>query len=168
MTISVRLLTDRDVHDYAGLRREMLREAPGSFSANPATDVGCDPDRLRQRLAEPGQAILGAFDPAGTLVGAAGLVREANPKMSHRAFIWGVYVTASARRRGVADALISGALDHARTWAGLAWVGLTVTDRSIGARALYERQGFVAWGTEPDALRINGEPVAETHMRCVL
>lgn len=164
----VRPLGEPDLHAYAALRREMLADSPWSFSSSPEIDVGCDPARHAQRLAEPGQALFGGFDNAGSLIGSLGLRRETNPKMAHRAFIWGVYVQPAHRRRGVADALVRVALEYARTLPGLAWVGLTVSERAPGARRLYERHGFIAWGTEPDALRVDGISVHETHMRWAL
>ena len=39
-----------------------------------------------------------------------------------------------------------------------------MTSDAPEARRLYERAGFVSWGTEPDALRHEGRSVSETNM----
>ena len=61
-------------------------------------------------------------------------------------------------------ALLRGAIDVARSRPGVRSVRLTVTDGNAPAIRLYESQGFVAWGTEPDAMRWDGQSVTEWHM----
>jgi RimJ/RimL family protein N-acetyltransferase len=43
-------------------------------------------------------------------------------------------------------------------------VHLSVSDATPAARRLYERAGFEVWGSEPDALRYEGESHLEHHM----
>ena len=172
LVMHVRAITVDDVAAYVTLRREMLRADPWAFAASEDADIGCDVEKMRARLAEPGQLVVGAFDadceqgaqPGAPLLGAAGLVRNRHAKLAHRAIIWGVYVSPNARGQGVGAALINALIDAARTWPGLDSVGLSVSERASSAQRLYARCGFVAWGREPAALRVDGVAYDEIHM----
>ncbi len=59
----------------------------------------------------------------------------------------GIFVAREARGRGVGTALLS-AIKHEAHARGLSCVRLDVIDTNPRARALYEREGFVASGTE--------------------
>jgi len=161
--VVIRSLTPADAAAFAALRREALRNAPWAFAAGEESDVGVNASIMAERLLEPGQAIVGAYRD-GVLVGVAGLVRNRHAKMSHRANVWGVYVTPTARGRGVAEAMMRGVLDVVRGWPGVTSVGLQVSARAEGARRLYERLGFKQWGVEPGALMWEGETIDEAHM----
>ena len=139
---------------------EGLRESPLAFGASPEDDFASSPETIRERFGQgPDWALLGAFE--GRLVGAVGLMRQRSVKVSHKALIWGMYVTPTHRGRGWGPGSFA-PRSSARTLPGVTWVHLGVT--STGARRLYERAGFRAWGAEPDALRHDGEAVVEHHM----
>lgn len=143
----------------------MLMDSPWAFGSSPGQDRGSDPAGVRASLALPGYAIVAAEDAAGgRLVAAAGVRREDAAKRRHLATVWGVFVSPQWRGRGVARAVVGGVLEVARGWEGVEALQLSVSERGTAARRLYESLGFVAWGTEPDALRVDGEPYAETHM----
>lgn len=160
---AVRPLNSADVPAFVELRREALRDSPWAFAASEESDVGVNAELMRQRIAEPGQVIIGAFDGA-RLIGIAGMVRNRHGKMAHRAAVWGVYVMPSARGRGVAEAVMRELLRIARTWPGLDSVSLQVSARAEGAKRLYERLGFKQWGVEPAALMLDGVAYDEAHM----
>lgn len=162
-----RRLTPDDADRYRALRREMLLDAPWAFASAPGDDRAESPDWVRQRLGEDDNAIYAVddADPGAALLACAGIVRSLRLKTPHRADIWGVYTAPRARSRGHARAVVRACLDHARArWPGVELVTLTVSERSPGARRLYESLGFTRWGTEPDALRIGPESAAEHHM----
>ena len=75
-----------------------------------------------------------------------------------------MYVTPAFRRQGLAAALLAAAIAHARTLPGVDWLHLSVTSAAPDARRLYERAGFQLWGSEPDALRVDGQMVDEHHL----
>lgn len=160
------LLTPSDAEAYVMLRAEMLADSPWSFASSPGHDKGADVAGMRASLALPGFAVVAVRDPEAPerLLAAAGIIREDQPKRHHLALIWGVYVTPAARRRGLGKAVVEAAVETARGWPGVAGVNLALNQTSPGAKALYESLGFVAWGVEPDALRINGETSTETHL----
>ncbi len=168
----IRLLTPSDAAAYVTHRREMLLDAPWAFCASPETDRGSNLEHVRSSLeraaqaanAHAGYAILGAFNGSDALVSSCVLLRESTPKRAHIAMLLAVYTTPSARGRGVSTRVIAAALDEARSWPDVGVVQLAVSDASAAARRVYERLGFVAWGEEPDAMRVNGRSLSETHM----
>jgi RimJ/RimL family protein N-acetyltransferase len=160
----IRRLTEVDVPAYLALRREMLADAPWAFASSPEDDHALAPDNLARAVASADQAIVGAFGDAGALVGAAGLYRDPHRKMAHRARIWGVYITPSARGRGLGASLMTATLDVARPWPGVTSAGLSVSERAVAAIRLYQRLGFRQWGLEPGALVWEGRAYDEIHM----
>ncbi len=158
----VRRLLPSDAEDYVRLRREALEKEPFAFSSSPAEDRALDPEFVRTSLADPSQALLGAFSP--DLVGVAGVYRERGAKSAHKARLWGLYVRASHRRKGLGEELVQAAIGFAQSVEGVSHLHLSVTDRAREAAALYEKLGFVTWGIEPAALRIGGADAAERHM----
>ncbi|MEN1705767.1 MAG: GNAT family N-acetyltransferase [Planctomycetota bacterium] len=160
-------LTPDDVERYQAIRREMLLEAPWAFGSAPGFDRTEDGDAMRASLAKPEHAIFGACTD-GELVSVAGVIRNEGPKLRHRAFIWGVYTTPEQRGKGYSRFVVEAAIALAKTWDGLHAVDLCVTESAASAIALYESLGFERWGTEPEAMLIDGELISEHHMRLVL
>lgn len=164
---AIRALEPADAESFVILRRAMLVDTPWAFASSPEIDRGCKPELVRDSVSRDGSTILGAFDN-NALIGAAGLVRDEKPKRHHIVSIWGVYVTPTARGAGLGRRIVEAAIATARTWPGVACVQLTVSEKAIAARRLYESQGFTAWGLEPDALRVDGVTYDESHMRLAL
>lgn len=159
----IRILRKEDAEAYAELRREALIDSPLAFTSSPADDFASSPETLREQLRRaPDSVILGAFDEG--LVGAVGVYRDRHVKASHRVHVWGMYVAPSHRGKGIAAELMQGVIQHARSLPGVSWVLLSVSSAAPGARRMYERLGFQLWGTEPDALRYEGQSVVENHM----
>lgn len=140
---------------------------PFSFLGTPGNDVALNEEFIRRQI-ESGQAVhFGVFDPAhpSRLLAVAVLLREQRPKMRHRAMIVSVYVTPRARGAGLGRAVVEACIEGARRMPGVEIVGLSVASRAASARRLYESLGFVAWGTQPDCIRIEGESDDEIHMQ---
>ena len=164
MSPTVRPLFLEDADALIALRAEALRSAPFAFAASPEDDPGFSPNAVRASLSgsEP-SAVFGAFDGAA-LVGMVGVVQLNRRKARHNALIWGMYVSAKARRSGAGAALLAAAIERACIWAEVIQVHLAVSDAAPEARRLYERAGFREWGAEPRALQWEGRFVAEHHM----
>jgi len=159
----IRLLSEDDVESWLALRREALLDAPLAFATSPEDEFALDAQALREQLRRaPENVILGAFDE--DLVGSVGLHRDRHRKAFHKAHVWGMYVTPSHRRRGLAAQLMSAILEHAAALPGISWVHLSVSSTAPEARRLYDAIGFRPWGTEPEALRHAGSAASETHM----
>ncbi|MGH3056428.1 MAG: GNAT family N-acetyltransferase, partial [Gaiellaceae bacterium] len=158
----IRELRDDDAVVYADLRREALLDAPLAFASSPGDDIASSPEAVRQQLRlAPESVIMGAFRTQ--LVGAVGLYRDRHLKAAHKVHLWGMYVAPSARRQGIASALLDAALQYAGTLPGVSWVHLSVSSAAPAAQRLYERAGFRVWGTEPEALRHAGQTAVEHH-----
>ncbi len=163
----VRRLVVDDADAYCSLRAEMLGNTPIAFLASPEDDFARDPQAVREMLEKgPEQCIFGAFAPL--LRGAVGVLRERHTKASHKANVWGVYVSPSLRGHGVGRALLRAAIEHARTLPGVLQLTLSVSEGTPAAQRLYESVGFRVWGTEPDALRFEGVAHAEHYMTLFL
>ena len=108
--------------------------------------------------------LFGAFAD-GELVGMTGLVRDDRRKLRHRACIVAVYVRPAHRGRGVAGRMLDAAIRHARTLDGVEVLYLSTAGGNEPALRAYRSRGFVAWGTEPDALRCDGVAFDEVHLQ---
>jgi RimJ/RimL family protein N-acetyltransferase len=159
----IRALQEPDAAAFAELRRAALVESPLAFASSPGDDLTSDLDALRAQLRRaPEWTVLGAVEDR--LIGVVGIYRDRHLKAKHKAHVWGMYVVPEHRRRGIAGTLLEAALHHARALHGVSQVHLGVTSAAPAARRLYERAGFVVWGTEPEALRHAGQSVIEHHM----
>lgn len=158
----IRKLAEADLDAYIALRQRALRECPLAFSSSAENDFASSRESLLPQIARaPEWMLFGAFDDA--LVGSVGLFRARHAKAAHRMQLWGMYVAPAARGRGFGAQLLDAAVAHAREL-GAAWVDLSVTSAADAARRLYERAGFVLWGTQGDALRHEGHVADEHHM----
>lgn len=164
--LPARLLLPAEAEAYARLRRAMLVDVPRAFSSSPGEARGEQADSIVEYLSDPHHAIIVVDHPEkpGELAASAGINRMMHRKMRHRADIWGVYCVPDLRGRGLGRAVMLRAIEHARSWDGVEVVALSVSARSPEAIALYESLGFVRWGTEPDAMRIDGESFDEVHL----
>jgi len=164
VAIQIRQLEPGDAARLFRLRRQALIEEPFAFLSSPEDDSISSPQATRSRLSSQsaGSAVFGALD-GETLIGMVGLSRDRPLKAAHRACIWGVFVDKEYRRAGIASRLLNHVLDHARQ-VGLSLVYLSVSEKTPGAKRLYESAGFVVWGLEPDCMRHEGEPACEYHL----
>lgn len=151
----IRTLSPDDAPALRELRLRALREHPDAFATSFEEERERSlEDAARRLVPGPEQVTLGAFE-GDRLVGIAALVRPGRAKQRHRATLAGMYVTPDARERGLGRALLGRALDAAREW-GVSDVALAVTVGNHAARRLYAAAGFVAYGVEPRALRVDG------------
>ena len=95
------------------------------------------------------------------VVGSTLLIRSRNPNSPHRAEIGKVLVHSSARRRGIATALMAAAEERAR--AEGRWMLMLDTVTGSAADAFYRSQGWVELGVMPNhALATDGTPTPTT------
>lgn len=164
----IRALDAQDACQFRALRLQGLREFPLAFASSYEEESETTVEAFAERLTptEDG-AVFGAFSGAD-LVGIAGLQRESMRKLSHKAFVWGVYVAPPARRAGCGHRLLSQVLSHAATRLGVRQVVLGVNAKNTAALALYRKLGFVQFGLEPGYMLLDGQLHDEVHMVCVL
>jgi RimJ/RimL family protein N-acetyltransferase len=162
--IDIRKLEPADAEALFELRRRALVEEPFAFLASPEDDAASSPESIRALLAgRAGDAVFGAVE-RDQLIGMAAVSRDRPVKAAHRVCIWGVFVDRQHRRQGVASRLLLAVLNHARGLDGVGTAYLSVSEKTPGAKRLYESVGFAVWGVEPDCIRIAGESACEYHL----
>jgi len=118
-------------------------------------------DRAALSRTAPSAIVFGAFDGAnGPLLGTIGIRRETSPRVAQ--------VLSFDVRRGPMHVTETGPQADPPRLEGNARCrgrpGATRGERRHGpARALYASEGFVTYGVEPDALRLDGRSYAEEH-----
>ena len=156
--MNIRKLAPQDVEAYRALRLLGLQTDPTAFGSSyeeeAAYPLAAFAERLQSRPKATGFA-LGAWD-GDQLVGTATLMRQTRLKTDHNANVYGVYVAPAARGRGVARALMEAVVAEARAMEGVTLVKLGVVVGNVAARGLYRSLGFVSYGVEPQAIRVDG------------
>jgi ribosomal protein S18 acetylase RimI-like enzyme len=163
--VKIRVLTQRDAEEYWNLRLEALEQEPQSFTDSAEEHRAMAGERSAARLRRKNHASLvtGAFFK-GDLVGMAGFFRERHLKTKHKGRIWGVYVRANCRGKGLGRGLLAALLERVKKLPGLEQVNLSVSSSQVAARKLYRSLGFETFGVEDKALKIADEYLKEEYM----
>jgi len=161
----IRKLTEDDAESLWKLRLYALETDPASFGESPEELRKTSAVEYASRLRWGGleNFVLGAFEDEA-LVAMTGFYRETATKRRHKGWIWGVFVSPSARGKGVGRTLLAGVIETAKALPGIRSLRLTVSTTQRPAIKLYERLGFRSFGTEPQAMRIGEQSVDELHM----
>ncbi len=163
--VDLRILNPEDGPAWRKVRLEALENDPEAFSATIVTHRQLTDDDIRSRLAYDGtnRFVIGAF-AEGELIGTAGFVREPGLKERHKGRVWGVYLRGSHRGTGLGRQMMTLLLEHARKIEGLEQINISVATTQGAASALYRSLGFVPYGLEPRALKVNGRYIDEEHL----
>jgi RimJ/RimL family protein N-acetyltransferase len=163
--LSVRDLCGADAEAYRALRLHVLARHDEAFTSDAAAEAGRTAQSYAGRLGENGEGsfTLGAFR-GDALVGAISCERDARSKVRHVGHIIGMMVQSDEQGRGVGRALLDALVARASADEELHLLTLTVTAGNAAAERLYERAGFVRYGTLPRAIRTGGRFFDKHHL----
>ena len=166
-SVTIRPLNETDARDFQELRLRALKEHPDAFSSTyereSAYSMEFVAERLRRTAESRNNFTLGAYLQE-ELIGVVGFRRIDGVKEQHRGDIWGMYVRSDEQGRGIGKALLSNAIELAKSLPGLEQIELCVVTRNRQARILYASLGFASCGVDPRALLVDGEYLDEERM----
>ena len=161
--IQIRRLEVSDAPVYRALRLRALREHADAFTSSFEEEDLRPLADTEKRLRAVGDGKLWGAYVGSQMAGMVGLSFEARIKNRHKGLLVSMYVAPEYSGKGLGLSLVDTVVHDARA-SGLELVTLTVTDSNHAAIALYQKCGFTAFGTEPDAIRVNGVSFGKTHM----
>ncbi|WP_284177748.1 N-acetyltransferase [Rhabdaerophilum sp. SD176] len=163
--VTIRRLGKADAPAFRAVRLRGLTDHPDAFTST-AKDWDLPLEAYIERI-EAGH-VIGAFDPeTGALLGHVFLPTHlaTGVKTCHKCEVWSVYVVPEGRGRGISEAMLSHAIELARSL-GFSWLKLQVGEHNAPARQTYERLGFEVYGREEDYLRLpDGRSITELMMQ---
>jgi ribosomal protein S18 acetylase RimI-like enzyme len=159
MSFVIRPLLADEAALYRDIRLEALRLHPEAFSSAFEQEATQPLSFFEQRLT--GSTVFSGLRGQDVL-GVAGFMPEPGLKRAHKGHLWGMYVRPAARGTGLAQRLVEAVLEHAQYQVEL--VLLSVIAGNVPAQRLYVSLGFVAYGLEERALKVDGRYFDEVHM----
>lgn len=166
ISLHITRLTIKDLDAFYAMRLEALQNSPSSFSSSYEEESEKGKAFFQKILEDTNDRnfILGAFVD-NALIGSIGIYSEQHIKLQHKGNIWGVYVKPNHRKRGIAKQLLRELIKQAKPH--FQQLCISVNTANIFVKQLYESQGFVAWGTELQAMLIDKKYYDEIHMKLV-
>jgi RimJ/RimL family protein N-acetyltransferase len=159
--IHIAELTSQHHPEYRAFFTTGLIQDEDNFRITPTDDA----DATFPTLGTADSFTLGAY-VNGTLGGVVSFTRDGatRQKLRHKGILFRMYVSPAYRGRGIARALIEAVIARARLLPDMEQINLTVVSSNPTARALYEKLGFVTFGTEPNAIKWKGRYFDEQQM----
>jgi ribosomal protein S18 acetylase RimI-like enzyme len=150
--MKIRILTKADWNIWKSFRLEALRNSPENFLSSYEEELDWSDSDFQNVLTD--NDIFGMFID-NSLASCAGFYSLNLVKTKHRGVIWGMYTRPQYRGQGIATALIQAIINYANS--RVTQLHLTCVTSNLGAMALYQKQGFKVYGTEPKALKIGDQ-----------
>lgn len=149
-------LTPADWQIYKELRLEALKNDSEAFGSSYEESVSKTDEEWRKKLENPKDHIFVARD-GENYVGMAAAYKEQGKKMSHIAYVWGVYVRDAYRGQKIGKQLMRAVLAELRANSEIKKINLNVNTKQLPAVKMYESLGFQIAGTLHKEMKINDE-----------
>lgn len=156
--MKIKKLRQEDWKIWKQFRLEALKNSPESFGSSYEEELNWPDSDFQNSLIK--NDIFGAFLD-NSLASCAGFYSLNSDKTKHRGVMWGMYTRPEYRGKGLASALIKEIINHAKL--RVTQLHLTCVTSNLDAIALYQKQGFKIYGTEPRALKI-GDAFYDEHL----
>lgn len=160
-------LTSVDWEKYKNLRLEALLKNPEAFGSSYEEDIKRSDEDWKKKMESTTSHIFVARD-GEEYIGMAAAYQEQGKKISHIAYVWGVYVRESYRGQKISKKLMQAVLDEIQKNSEIRKINLNVNTKQIAALKLYESFGFQIAGTLHKELNVNGEYFDEYLMEKLL
>ncbi|MGO1060040.1 N-acetyltransferase family protein [Planococcus sp. FY231025] len=161
--MEIRKLGPEDAAGYRTLRIEALTKDPDAFSASLEDALKAPLQKTESRLSDKAAVTFGAFED-GKLVGNVTLAMEMGTKTGHRASVYAVYVTPSARGKGIARRLMETLIGYAKRHREIEQLYLMVNSANVPAVKLYGHLGFLKYGVDLRAMKAEDRYIDEDLM----
>lgn len=166
--IVIRQLTMDDFENYFSLRLEALQQHPTAYMSSYDQVKSSNGSEYQRILKDTsGNSVILGASIDGVLIGIIGLAKETKSHARHKSHIWGMYVNADHRKHGIGKLLIESAIKYAKDIMQCHTINISVETENIGAKKLYEKYGFKIWGTEPDAVCVDGKYYSVYHLSLI-
>lgn len=142
----------------------MLQQAPTAFGSDYETASKLTEEHFAERVRDDDENFISGAFIDSILVGTCGGRRDQDLKRRHIGYVWGMYLQPAQRGSGLAARLLTSTLSRLQTLAGLEVIQLAVTRDNLAAEALYRQAGFIEYGIEPAALKVDGQNYDERLM----
>lgn len=162
--VVIRRLLGEDAQAFSDLRREVTAVNAVPMGLTLREELARPLEGFRTQLAAPLlNAVFGAV-VAGELAATAAVSRAGQFGSSdHKMVMWGVFTSPQFRRRGFSRVVVEKALRHAFD-SGARRVNLQVYLPNDAALSLYRSMGFEVYGTEIEAVCLDGTYHDGVHM----
>lgn len=149
--LDIRLIKDEaEWLAFQTLRLSALLEYPEAFGSSFEEESILSIDSFKEGYKKCD--IFGAF-MEHDLIGCAGFFAQSPIKMRHRGVLFSMYIAPAHRNKGIANLLVKAVIEHAKKY--VLQIHATVVTSNQSALNLYEKNGFIIYGTEPHALKID-------------
>ncbi|SDM62450.1 GNAT family N-acetyltransferase [Bacillus sp. OK048] len=162
--MKIKLLLPSDAESYWALRLEALKKSPEAFltSYEDAIKRENPISQVARNFTEEGNYTFGAFE-GDELIGVVTLLQEKAEKIQHRANIYAMYVTPRKQGLGVGKALLTEAINKAKSIEVIEKINLSVVATNEAAKKLYTSLGFKVYGLEEKAMKLKGVYLDDEH-----
>ena len=155
MNFEIRILQAEDYLLYKDIRLELLKNHPTYFGSDEQEEKAFDDTTWKNRLSKDTVDSYGVFND-GQLIGLAVVVYQPRRKMKHIANLNSMYVKPSFRHLGAASRLLD-AIVRDLSLKKIHRLNLSVVETNASAIQLYQSNGFVEYGLEPDVINEQGK-----------